>query len=1321
MSRPVTDAAVARLQAIVGPSVASSDLRAALFRCRGDENRALDRVLSAPPRATATAAGGRPRSALLVARRAAAAAAAAAVPGVPSASGPTRSPATTRTSPSPASTVPLGRSARRPEPAATAPPQPRPSLSTTDLDSTATEGGATPPVSPPTTAVPGEAITSGGTPISGGSPNPSAAAAPAGALTVNDPAPPPPAGAKSAPPRSAGAKSASTVLTPTGATTSATTAAAAERTAWHAFFRHYYAAAYERMATTAGGGAPDKRMVNKLLARWWRTLSPADRAVWLDASAEAVGGGGVPATGATTAASVPAREEKVAADTAAASAGAVPLASSPKTSRIMETARRASIAGLTSPHAGAEVGAPSSSSKAPKTLETAGRASVGEACAPAPTLLPLPAAGATARAGWPKVLPPATVTGMCTSSCRVLTVGDEVTFSVGGLERTGSDSGGVAGRGRGRGRSRGGGTPDDSTPSRDAGGAHAPLTYPPPLPSSSAAIVRFSVRGSVVGKLPAAVAQPLGLLLTAGLVSVHGAAVATVPPSGGVRFGGRLEMHLSLALHRLAFPAAVGGGVGVAAAAAEAAAATGVLVRLLGALGLVDARGYEGATPVSASTAAADEAADAPGVVAEVDREKFYDTVKQLTSETGGDGAAGGGSGSPSRPAALSSAATLARPPRGLTATLRPYQAAGVAWMVARERYGDNATAVAGGDDGDGDGEGDANSDGNGVPSAAAFASVARESGGRGARRRLRLHPLWRAYATADGTPFYVNATSGVVSLDMPAANPDGVRGGIMADEMGLGKTVMTIATILANRVLSADGESFDGVAEEEAEAAAAAASAAAAGAAAAGAAAAPVATAGTPSATGSDGTVKADATGGNVIVQAGAAGDNVKAEEGSAADAPQESMAAATATAVTAGASGGDTKVDADPETDAPLGVTLAASPDVATDVPATATVATPPTVEEPADVAAAVDGSPGTPAGGGTVAMDVDAAADGGNDAAGERSPPPLAAAVSSAAASPGKTGTLSRPATPDAAAAAASSSAAVGQSPPAVGAKRRRGGAAEAPAAAEPAAPAARRRPRRAAANRAGRPTYADVPSSGSDLPTSSDTDADDGSDDGGWTPSSVANGRSDAPSSPAGAMAVSAATFGNDRGGESEEAPLAQPRRWVAAKRTRTGRATRSSSGRVVATDGSDSNAADAPAMIVLCDNSDEGSDGGREGCGRPRPLPSANTSGRSRQWGRGGGGGGVSLGVGLPPSHARSRRRGGTLVVCPLSLLAQWVDELAEHVAPGMLRVVTYYGAKRGARGTEAISLAAADVVVTTYQTLAAEAPLASVDGGGGAV
>lgn len=63
-------------------------------------------------------------------------------------------------------------------------------------------------------------------------------------------------------------------------------------------------------------------------------------------------------------------------------------------------------------------------------------------------------------------------------------------------------------------------------------------------------------------------------------------------------------------------------------------------------------------------------------------------------------------------------------------------------------------------------------------------------------------------------------------------------------------------------------------------------------------------------------------------------------------------------------------------------------------------------------------------------------------------------------------------------------------------------------------------------------------------------------------------------------------------------------------------------------------------------------------------------------------------------------------RGGTLIVCPTSVLTQWMNEIKLHVKPGFVRSAAYYGA--GRRDASAICAAAADVVVTTYGVLESE-------------
>jgi hypothetical protein len=83
--------------------------------------------------------------------------------------------------------------------------------------------------------------------------------------------------------------------------------------------------------------------------------------------------------------------------------------------------------------------------------------------------------------------------------------------------------------------------------------------------------------------------------------------------------------------------------------------------------------------------------------------------------------------------------------------------------------------------------------------------------------------------------------------------------------------------------------------------------------------------------------------------------------------------------------------------------------------------------------------------------------------------------------------------------------------------------------------------------------------------------------------------------------------------------------------------------------------------------------------------------------------RGGGGGGDSGGGDA-----------GTLIVCPKALLGQWVAEVRRH-APVHREAATvvcaFYGGSRGSAATPEV--AAADVVVTTYGVLEAEARAAA--------
>lgn len=65
----------------------------------------------------------------------------------------------------------------------------------------------------------------------------------------------------------------------------------------------------------------------------------------------------------------------------------------------------------------------------------------------------------------------------------------------------------------------------------------------------------------------------------------------------------------------------------------------------------------------------------------------------------------------------------------------------------------------------------------------------------------------------------------------------------------------------------------------------------------------------------------------------------------------------------------------------------------------------------------------------------------------------------------------------------------------------------------------------------------------------------------------------------------------------------------------------------------------------------------------------------------------------------------------TLVVCPMTLLAQWRDELTRASKPGSIRVEVYYGESKGANTIDQLCRwdgMAPDVLVTTYHTVMAD-------------
>ncbi|TVU07435.1 hypothetical protein EJB05_47490, partial [Eragrostis curvula] len=66
--------------------------------------------------------------------------------------------------------------------------------------------------------------------------------------------------------------------------------------------------------------------------------------------------------------------------------------------------------------------------------------------------------------------------------------------------------------------------------------------------------------------------------------------------------------------------------------------------------------------------------------------------------------------------------------------------------------------------------------------------------------------------------------------------------------------------------------------------------------------------------------------------------------------------------------------------------------------------------------------------------------------------------------------------------------------------------------------------------------------------------------------------------------------------------------------------------------------------------------------------------------------------------------SRSAVRGGTLIVCPMTLLGQWKDELEAHSTQGALSIFVHYG---GDKTDNLMLMAQHDVVITTYGVLSA--------------
>ncbi|KAK4762643.1 hypothetical protein SAY86_008411 [Trapa natans] len=72
--------------------------------------------------------------------------------------------------------------------------------------------------------------------------------------------------------------------------------------------------------------------------------------------------------------------------------------------------------------------------------------------------------------------------------------------------------------------------------------------------------------------------------------------------------------------------------------------------------------------------------------------------------------------------------------------------------------------------------------------------------------------------------------------------------------------------------------------------------------------------------------------------------------------------------------------------------------------------------------------------------------------------------------------------------------------------------------------------------------------------------------------------------------------------------------------------------------------------------------------------------------------------------------------GGSLIVCPLTLIGQWKAEIETHAQPGSLSIYIHYGQSRS---KDAIILTQNDVVITTYGILASEFSSENAEENGG--
>lgn len=274
--------------------------------------------------------------------------------------------------------------------------------------------------------------------------------------------------------------------------------------------------------------------------------------------------------------------------------------------------------------------------------------------------------------------------------------------------------------------------------------------------STASRIVRFIKKGREMGRLCGDVSASLGPALQSGFVYAEGKIILAPEKA---RIHAEVVMDLSVYITRDAFDGkadqeaaecGVSGLDSTMSERANSASEQGVDARRINVINLISKLNLCEPPEIQATefpmTRANTETEDA-GTIPEEHAEAYYRTVDEIDEN----------------------AANSFQPPSQLLCTLREYQRAGVGWMIAREKFGTLAST-------------------------------------EGVNSDVMMNPLWKKRLFPDGNVFFMNPTTGGLSLDAPLENAGGPYGGILADEMGLGKTIQCIACIVHDLVHQQDG-----------------------------------------------------------------------------------------------------------------------------------------------------------------------------------------------------------------------------------------------------------------------------------------------------------------------------------------------------------------------------------------------------------------------------------------------------------------------------------------------------------------------------------